>query len=509
EAESDLSTSTNATRSSRESDSSHGSRDIKRRHKHVFHQQTPKEPLLQFRYLVIVCLYLGPVCSGFLVGLLQAFNLAYSPYYSLEQPFPNWSIHVIFFSGLGSSLLLGIGLCFGKVKLLALVAVLQFLSSLLILFSTTSWWMVHVAEVLCGVSIGIHVPLQQIVTAESLSAFRRASIGILSYILVHLGILLAHLLSSVIVVQALAIVNLVALILNFLSSGFAHPETPRFHFDRVERSKCVNALQWLRGKSSDIGFEYEELAHNLSILATPSFNRRERLNSLIKSRSVYQPLLTSVTILILSVACGYLPITFLFITNFHLSVPKLDEDLRNLLLISNVLAPCIPLFLIDRLGRKLLLLISTALMAVSMTFLALLAHMEPDITLFQVKYTAIVASAVFLLSFQVGLGPLAWILAMELIPGSLLPWAVPVVSSTWWILGLVFTLTMRPVFDTIGVPGFCTIFAVVSGLTYGFVLEWIPDYREVSLEEIERFFRKYDQRKLTLDISSATERNVA
>lgn len=148
-------------------------------------------------------------------------------------------------------------------------------------------------------------------------------------------------------------------------------------------------------------------------------------------------------------------------------------------------------------------------MAVSMTFLAFLAHMEPDITLFQVKYTAIVASAVFLLSFQVGLGPLAWMLAMELIPGSLLSWAVPVISSSWWILGLVFTLTMRPVFETIGVPGFCTIFAVVSSLTYGFVLEWIPDYREVSLEEIERYFRKYDHRKATLDISNAVGKTVA
>lgn len=49
EAESYRSTDSNGTTSSRESDSSHGSRDIQRRHKHVFHQQTPKEPLLQFR----------------------------------------------------------------------------------------------------------------------------------------------------------------------------------------------------------------------------------------------------------------------------------------------------------------------------------------------------------------------------------------------------------------------------------------------------------------------------
>lgn len=42
----------------------------------------------------------------------------------------------------------------------------------------------------------------------------------------------------------------------------------------------------------------------------------------------------------------------------------------------------------------------------------------------------------------------------------------------------------------VGVQGVCLIHAIVSGLTYGFVLLAVPDIGVASLQEIERFFMR-------------------
>ena len=96
-------------------------------------------------------------------------------------------------------------------------------------------------------------------------------LGALSYMMLALGSLLAHLLSRVVPwLVGLCVLNIVILVTHFIAIGFFHPETPRFLFAVKDRkADCANSLQWLRGKMEDIGQEYAELADSVMINGAP------------------------------------------------------------------------------------------------------------------------------------------------------------------------------------------------------------------------------------------------
>lgn len=98
-------------------------------------------------------------------------------------------------------------------------------------------------------------------------------------------------------------------------------------------------------------------------------------------------------------------------------------------------------------------------------------------------------TVLFLVFHQIGIGPFSWLLAMELLPSRGLELGSTLGSGMWWAFHLVFSLTLERLYDAIGMSGVFWMSALVSGLIYGFVLEFVPDIRLVRLEEIEKFFR--------------------
>ena len=64
-------------------------------------------------------------------------------------------------------------------------------------------------------------------TAETATPGTRAYLGVLNFVLLGLGTLLADIFSRFVEVEALAIVDVVAITFHFIAAGFLHPETPR------------------------------------------------------------------------------------------------------------------------------------------------------------------------------------------------------------------------------------------------------------------------------------------
>ncbi len=75
-----------------------------------------------------------------------------------------------------------------------------------------------------------------------------------------------------------------------------------------------------------------------------------------------------------------------------------------------------------------------------------------------------------------------------MVPCRALSTGVSLATTFWWIFNLVFSSTLSNLYDAIGLSGLCWMSALVSALTYGFVLELVPDVREASLEDVELMF---------------------
>ena len=111
------------------------------------------------------------------------------------------------------------------------------------------------------------------------------------------------------------------------------------------------------------------------------------------------------------------------------------------------------------------------------------------------EWTVHSAIIIFLVAYHVGVGPLSWMIMIELIPcRTPVEAGIAAVSSCWWAFNLVFSMTLIHLSGDsapIGLSGLCAIFAVVACLLYAFVLQAIPPSKKThnhSLSQIERYF---------------------
>ena len=112
------------------------------------------------------------------------------------------------------------------------------------------------------------------------------------------------------------------------------------------------------------------------------------------------------------------------------------------------------------------------------------------------------AIIIFLVAYHVGVGPLSWMVMVELIPcRTPVEAGVAATSSCWWAFNLAFSMTLIHLTGEstpVGLPGLCAIHAVVACLLYAFILQALPPCKNVhnrSLCQIEKYFdRKYSHK---------------
>ncbi len=143
----------------------------------------------------------------------------------------------------------------------------------------------------------------------------------------------------------------------------------------------------------------------------------------------------------------------------------------------------IALGLIDRLGRKALLIFSCAAMAVSHVILAICFHLTSPPT-----YLLVGAMLLCVASFAVGLGPGVWVVLSEIFPTKIRGRAMAVATVALWVACTVLTMTFLTLSRTLGRTGAFLIYGGMCAFTALFVLFVVPETRGKTLEEIEKLW---------------------
>lgn len=113
------------------------------------------------------------------------------------------------------------------------------------------------------------------------------------------------------------------------------------------------------------------------------------------------------------------------------------------------------------------------------------------------EWTVHSAIIIYLVAYHAGVGPLSWMVMIELIPcRTPVEAGISAVSSCWWAFNLAYSMTLIHLSGDsapIGLSGLCAIYAVVACLLYAFVLQAIPPSKNIhnhSLCQIERYYNK-------------------
>ncbi|KMZ65600.1 Sugar transporter [Zostera marina] len=156
--------------------------------------------------------------------------------------------------------------------------------------------------------------------------------------------------------------------------------------------------------------------------------------------------------------------------------------------ITNLLGSIAAMILMDRLGRKLLLLGSFIGMAFAMIFQASASKFDGKMD----AYFSVGGMLMFVLSFALGAGPVPGLLLAEIFPNKIRAKAMAVCMCVHWVVNFCVGLFFLELLDKLGSMYLYTIFSSLCLLAALFVKRNVVETKGKSLQEIEISLLQYE-----------------
>lgn len=150
----------------------------------------------------------------------------------------------------------------------------------------------------------------------------------------------------------------------------------------------------------------------------------------------------------------------------------------------NFLVTVAALWLIERAGRRPLLMVSSAGMALCQLLLWLAFLLNPP------PATLVLGAMLFCVAaFAIGLGPVTWVLMAELFPTRVRGRAMSIANVALWIASFVLTFTFLSLARAVTITGAFCLYSFLCLLTFLLVWRKVPEAKGRTLEEIEALWR--------------------
>ena len=146
----------------------------------------------------------------------------------------------------------------------------------------------------------------------------------------------------------------------------------------------------------------------------------------------------------------------------------------------NLVFTLVAMGLVDRVGRRPLMLFGAAGLVVTHTLLGYAYHQH-------IKGLPIVILVMAAIAcYAMTLAPITWVLISEIFPNRIRGTAISVAVSALWIADFVFTQTFPALNAAVGTSGAFWLYAAICLAGFIFVVAFVPETSGKSLEQVER-----------------------
>ncbi|MDF5757932.1 sugar porter family MFS transporter [Spongiactinospora sp. TRM90649] len=361
-------------------------------------------------------------------------------------------------------------------------------------------WDLAIWRVFAGVAIGMASVTGPAYIAEVAPPAYRGRLGSFQQLAIVLGIATSQLVNYVIAQLAGGNVNnylgpiqawqwmlgacLVPALL-FLLFATIIPESPRFLVAAGRTREARRVLREVEGGDVDAEARIAEI---------DSVLKSERRPTLRDLRGPAFGLLGVVWVgILLSMFQQFVGINVIFYYSASLWQSVGIEQTQSLLIsfstsIINIVGTFIAIALVDRAGRKPLLLTGSAGMAVALGTAAwafsAAVHKGEQVTLPETQgMVALIAAHVFVLFFAMSWGVVVWVLLGEMFPNRIRATALSVAAAAQWIANWLITVTF-PSLSEWNLAGAYVGYATFAVLSFLFVLFFVRETKGRRLEEM-------------------------
>ncbi|MGG0541600.1 sugar porter family MFS transporter [Priestia aryabhattai] len=142
------------------------------------------------------------------------------------------------------------------------------------------------------------------------------------------------------------------------------------------------------------------------------------------------------------------------------------------------------MWLIDRIGRKALLLIGTAGMAVTQLLVSFGFHSQGTEGL-----TTSLLIVFYLFLFNISMGPVVWVVISEIFPNHARGYAMSISTFFLWIANWFVSQFFPILWNKAGGSFTFLSFMIMCIASFLFIWKWVPETKGKSLEEIEHIWK--------------------
>lgn len=309
-----------------------------------------------------------------------------------------------------------------------------------------SWEMLVIGRLFIGINSGLNAGLAPMYLSEISPTALRGAVGTVYQLIITISILLAQILGMTNVLgndvgwPFLFGLTVIPGVLQLATLPFC-PESPKYLLlDKNDENGATMALAWLRG-TNDVNTEMDEMkAEHESMKQLPKVTFKE----MIVNSSLRSPLIIAMMMMLAQQLSGINAAIFFSTAIFKSAGLGVTEAQSATLGMGamNVAMTFISLVLIEKAGRKTLMLAGLGVMLVTTTLLLICLQLSESVT--ALRYLSIVMVILFVVGFATGPGSIPWFFVTELFTQSARGMATSIAVVTNWTANFLVGLGFEP-----------------------------------------------------------------
>ena len=259
------------------------------------------------------------------------------------------------------------------------------------------------------------------------------------------------------------------------------PDSPRWLVEMDRHDEARSVLRRVRASGADIDGEMEEMEQAITEEEREAAGWGELL----------RPWVRPMLIVGIGLAMGQQLVginTIIYYAPTIMEATGLEAGVSILATLGvgivNVIFTVVALVLIDRVGRKPLLLVGLVGIFVALVILGL-GYALPSLSGI-VAWITFVGLIVYIASFAASFGVVLWVVLPEIFPLKIRGSAMSVCTILHWSSNLLVSLTFLPLISAIGEAATFWGYAIIAVGTFAFVYLLMPETKGRSLEQIQR-----------------------
>jgi sugar porter (SP) family MFS transporter len=255
------------------------------------------------------------------------------------------------------------------------------------------------------------------------------------------------------------------------------PHTPRWLLEEGRKNEAREVLRQTRHKK-DVEDEIDEVTEVLDTEESGGFRN-------LLSPSIRPMFIVGVGLAFFQQAVGVNTVVYYAPTILKFTGLTADQSVTQALSvgITNVVFTVAAILMLDRVGRRKLLITGTVGLTIALA--ALGAFFASATLRSDASWLAVVALVVFIASFAIGLGPVFWLMISEVFPLRARSQAMAVCTIVNWGVNFLISYFFLSLVSSIGRPATFWIYTGFGVLAVAFFSLRVPETSGRSLEEIE------------------------